>query len=287
MSEARRRPSAPRGRGAIRTTAVAIACLLRRVPFFFRARPRTPLRVLGIVALDTLHVLRTSRPLPPRRAHELALFLDLQGCANAAWDHKALSRTDYHAIQDALDIAGLGACIDGYLRRLRDLESRRPAIGGDHRRFDEIREYREGVARLVFETAAAIALAADIPADRMPGIESDCDLEALVRILLQCQIIDDALDYRDDLSGGLPSYLTACSSLREGLELTAGAARSYGAALPAVFPLRLSLAAATAAARLAVAVAAGAAPFGLAAVITGPKFGGRARQPPSARQGQR
>ena len=79
-----------------------MTCLLRRVPFFFRARPRTPLRVLGIVALDALHVIRTSQPLPRRRAQELALFLDFQGCANAAWDHKALSRADYHAIQDEL-----------------------------------------------------------------------------------------------------------------------------------------------------------------------------------------
>jgi hypothetical protein len=34
------------------------------LPLFFCATPRTPLRVLGIIALDTLHVLRHSRPLP-------------------------------------------------------------------------------------------------------------------------------------------------------------------------------------------------------------------------------
>jgi hypothetical protein len=284
MSDGRRTPSARAGRGRIRTSVVAMTCLLRRVPFFFRARPRTPLRVLGIVALDALHVIRTSQPLPRRRAQELALFLDFQGCANAAWDHKALSRTDYHAIQDELDVAGLGACIDSYLRRLRALEGRRPPIGGDHGRFDEIRAYREDVARLVFETAAAIALAPGPVRDDVPEIETDSDVDALVRVLLQCQIIDDVLDYNEDLSGGLPSYLTGCASLSEALELTAGAARSYGACLDAVFPLRCSLAAATLAARFVVAIAARASSFGLAGALSGPRLGGRAGGPPSARQ---
>ena len=234
---------------------MALACLLRRVPFFFRTRPRTPLRVLGIVALDTLHVIRTSHPLPPRRARELAMFLDLQGCANAAWDHKALSREDYHAIQEQLDIAGLGDCIDGYLRRLRVLESRRPAIGGDEQRFDEVRIYREGVAHLVFQTAAAIALDPDPTDNGMPATGGDSDVDALVRVLLQCQIIDDVLDYHQDLAGGLPSYLTACAALPESLERTAAATRSYGTAVDAIFPLRLALSAATLAAKLVVAVA--------------------------------
>ena len=284
MSDGRRTPRARASRGRIRTTLVAITCLLRRVPFFFRARPRTPLRVLGIVALDALHVIRASQPLPRRRAQELALFLDFQACANAAWDHKALSRADYHAIQDELEVAGLGACIDSYLRRLRVLEGRRPAIGGDHGRFDEIREYREGVARLVFETAAAIALAPGPMRDDVPEIQADSDVDALVRVLLQCQIIDDVLDYKEDWSGGLPSYLTGCASVAEALELTAGAARSYGAHTDAVFPLRVSLSAATLASRFVVAIAARAASFGLAGAPAGQRLDGRAGGPPSARQ---
>ena len=48
--------------------------------------------------------------------------------------------------------AGRGTCIEAYLSRLQELESRRPAIGGDHRRFDEVRSYREDVARLSLAT---------------------------------------------------------------------------------------------------------------------------------------
>ena len=43
------------------------ACLLRGLPLFFCAAPKTPLRVLCIIALDTVHVLRTAQPLPRKR----------------------------------------------------------------------------------------------------------------------------------------------------------------------------------------------------------------------------
>ena len=103
----------------VRAFLVAFGCLLRGVPLFFRAAPRTPLRVLGIVALDTLHVLRHSRPLPRQRISELAMFLDLEGCTNALWDHKGLCSTEYLALRQQLERAGLGSCIKAYLERLR------------------------------------------------------------------------------------------------------------------------------------------------------------------------
>src|SRR5688572_28029226 len=71
--------------GRMRPSLVAITALLRGLPLFFCEAPRTPLRVLAIDALDTLHVLRTSEPLPRKRISELALLLDFQACTNAAW----------------------------------------------------------------------------------------------------------------------------------------------------------------------------------------------------------
>ena len=41
----------------------------------------------------------------------------------------------------------------------------------------------------------------------------DADLNILFRIVMQCQIIDDVLDYAKDMSAGLPSFLTASKSL--------------------------------------------------------------------------
>jgi hypothetical protein len=74
--------------------------------------------------------------------------------------------------------------------------------------------------------------------------ESDGDVAALFRILMQCQIIDDVLDYRADLAAGLPGFLTACASVQEGIARTREAVRAYGAPRQprdAVFPLRAAL----------------------------------------------
>ena len=87
MSDGRRdtlhEPARP---GPARISLVVLRCLLRGLPRFFRASPKTPLRVLGIIALDTLRVLRTSQPLPRKRIGDLAMVLDFLGCTYAAWD---------------------------------------------------------------------------------------------------------------------------------------------------------------------------------------------------------
>jgi hypothetical protein len=77
---------------------------------------------------------------------------------------------------------------------------------------------------------------------------------------MQCQIIDDVLDYTEDVSAGLPSFLTASASLPQAMELTAEAARSYAAGLAGssgngVFPLRMALCVFTAVTKLILRVA--------------------------------
>jgi hypothetical protein len=245
------------GRGSVRGSIVAARCFLRHLPIFFREAPKTPLRVLGIIAFDTLHVLRHSRPLPPARVEALASFMDFEGCANAACDGKAFSEAEYHGILERLERAGFGACVASYLYRLRELESRRPEIAGDGSRFDDVRSYREAVARLSMGTAAAIALV-DAPIEEgSRATWRDSDVNALYRVLMQCQVIDDVLDYREDLAAGLPSFLTASASVNQSLDLTAAAVRSYAAGVrsstgAAAFPLRLALFIVSTAAKLMV-----------------------------------
>jgi hypothetical protein len=58
--------------------------------------------------------------------------------------------------------------------------------------------------------------------------------------------MDDAIDYRRDLSAGLPSFLTACASLPQAMALTADAVRFYAAsrgpsAGGGLFPLEAAL----------------------------------------------
>jgi len=245
--------------GRMRPSLVAITALLRGLPLFFCEAPRTPLRVLAIVALDTLHVLRTSEPLPRKRISELALLLDFQACTNAAWDRKELCAAEYVAIRQRLEQADLRCRIVDYLSRLRELESGRPSVGGDHRRFDEVRSYREAVARLSLATIVAVALDAECRDEEIWATHCDNDVEALLRIVMQCQIIDDVVDYAQDQSAGLPSFLTACASLPLAIELTAKAARGYGAhrksSSDGVFPIRVAIRVCTAVTKLVVRVA--------------------------------
>jgi hypothetical protein len=258
MSDVDLRQRARRGR--LRASVVSIACLLRGLPLFFRAAPRTPLRVLCIIALDTLHVLRHARRLPRQRISELAMFLDFQACTNAVWDQKDLCEAEYQAIRQRLERAGLTVWIEGYLSQLRELERRRPSIGGDDRRFDEVRSYREAVARVSLAAVTAIALNAEPLDDHIRATHSDGDLDTLFRIAMLCQIIDDVLDYTEDLAGGLPSFLTASASLPQAITWTAEAAGEYAASRgrssdDAVFPLRMALPVVTAVAKLVVHVA--------------------------------
>jgi hypothetical protein len=253
-------PPSPAATGAVRASLVSLACLARALPLFLRGSPRTPLRALGIVALDIIHAARHSRRLPFRTVSEMALLLDLEGCANQAWDRKGDRAADYHSIRWQLTGAGLQAYVDDYLERLAEVEGRRPPAGGDRRRFDDVRRYREAVVRLALAAVAARALESGCLEDGIRATRSDRDVEILFRLGMQCQIIDDLLDYPADAAAGLPSFMTATASLPEAMELTIGAVRAYapGAAPSserALLPLRIALVVVTALTRLAAAAA--------------------------------
>jgi hypothetical protein len=235
-----------------------VACLLRGLPLFFGAAPKTPLRALCIIALDTVHALRHAQPLPRKTSKDLAMFLDFQACTNALWDGKGLCAAEYRALRQRLEEAGLRVPMEEYLSQLRELESRRPGIGGDHRRFHEVRSYREAVARLSLAAVAAIALNDGCLDDGIQATHCDGDVATLFRMAMQCQIIDDVVDYRNDLCAGLPSFLTASASLPHAMAATAETARSYaaGRAGPAgdgIFPLRVALHGISAVTRVVVA----------------------------------
>lgn len=229
------------GSGSIRAGLASARCLAGRLPLFFRAAPRTPLRVLGIIALDTLHVLRHGRALPAWRVEAIALFLDFAAGANAAWDHKRIDDTDQQRLRRQLDRLGLTPVIDQHLDRLARIESRRPAVGAG---FVEVQAYREAVAALSLGTATALAL--ELPLDAgVHATGSDPDIAMLFRILMQCQIIDDVLDYPEDAAAGLPSFLTGSVPVLRALEQATAAARVYSRRAPVagtgIFPLRVSM----------------------------------------------
>jgi hypothetical protein len=155
--------------------------------------------VLCILALDTVQVLRGSQPLSRQRRKDLATFLDFQACTNRVWDRKPFCATEYQELRRQLETAGLERWVMEYLRLLSELETRRPSVGGDVQRCDDVRSYREAVARLSLATLAAIATNAEGIEDGIRATYDDRDIAILLRMAMQCQIVDDVVDYRKDL----------------------------------------------------------------------------------------
>ncbi len=225
---------------------IAVISFVRGLPLFVSARPKTPLRVLCIMAFDTLHMLRHAKRLPRGKLRMLATLLDFGACANAAFDHKHCCQNECRRTLQLLQEAGIRSTVIEYLRRLRDLECERPTPGGDHRQFEKVSWYREAVVRL---SLGMVATAADCSPSLQEGIRATydaADLGILFRIVMHCQIIDDVLDYSQDMPAGLPGFLTASKSFPQAFELTRLAARGYAddRDLPRtgdVFPLRIAL----------------------------------------------
>jgi hypothetical protein len=239
----------------ISSTLTSVRSVRRCLPLFVSARPRTPLRVLCVMAFDALHQLRYSKPLPVATHRVLAALLDFGACTNAILDEKAYRRKELELTRQILDEAGLHSMVEEVLRRLADLEGRRPSPFGDDRQFHEARSYREAVARLWLGTVAATAAGSRCLEEGILATYADDVLELLFRIVMQCQIIDDVLDYSRDASAGLPSFLTASASLPDAIERTHQAACEYAhhRDLPRsddVLPLRAALGIASICAKL-------------------------------------
>jgi hypothetical protein len=198
------------------------------------------------MAFDMLHMLRHSKPLPVTKHRMLAALLDFSACTNAIFDNKHYCRKEIRLTRRILDEAGLNSLVDEFLRRLWELERRRPSPFEHDWRFDKVRSYREGVIRLLLGTVAATTMGKHSIDEGIRATYCDDDLKILFRIAMQCQIIDDFLDYSKDMSAGLPSFLTASESLPEAITLTHQAAFGYAdnRDLPRsdnVFPLRIAL----------------------------------------------
>ena len=231
---------------AISSVLIAVRSLARGTRLLMSARPKTPLRVLCIVAFDSLHRLRHATPLPAPTLRMLAALLDFGACANAIFDNKDCCRREFLKTRRLLEDAGIRPSLVEYLRRLGDLESSRPTPGGDDRQFQKVRMYREAVVRLSLGIAAATANGHQRLDESICAIDCDADLNLLFRIAMQCQIIDDVLDYSKDRVAGLPSFLTAAKSLPRAFALTGLAALDYAddralRRTGAAFPLRSAL----------------------------------------------
>jgi hypothetical protein len=234
---------------------IVLGTVLRLLPLFLASSPKTPLRVLCIMAFDTLHMLRYATRLSRPTVRTLAALLDLGACANAGFDDKRSCPGQYQRSWQLLEAAGFGPSAAEYLRRLAELEHHRPAAGGGDGQFQLVLRYREDVVRLSLAMVFTTAVGRQGLDEAIRETRCEPDLNLLFRIVMQCQIIDDTLDYAHDLSGRLPSFLTASQSLDRACELTRQAADGYAdmggtRRRDDLFPLRLALFAVSILARL-------------------------------------
>ena len=243
--------------GRLAASLAAMISFLRGLPLFVSSRPKTPLRVLCLMAFDTVHVLRNSRWLSADTLQTLASLLDFGACANDFFDGKGVSRQEYRATRRLLDRSRTSVAVNEYMSRLRDLENRRPSPGGDARQHRKAQAYRESVIRLSLGMIAATALKNLTIEDGIQATYRDEDLETLYRIVMLCQIIDDVFDFAADTDDGLPSFLTADALPSQALALTSDAAMRYAdwgglPSSPHVFPFRAALLGISALAKLAI-----------------------------------
>ena len=231
---------------AIWSFSIAVRSMARGLSLFLSARPKTPLRVLCIMSFDTLHLLQNAKPLPALKLRLLATMLDFAACVNAGFDHKRCCLRELGETLQMLEEAGLGAFVADYLRRLKELETRRPMPGQNDVQFHGVRSYREAVIRLSLGMVAATVNGSQGLNEAIRATYCNTGLMILFRIVMQCQIIDDVLDYSQDVAAGLPSFLTACKSLSQAFEFVQLAALNYAQDrdLPRtgdLYPFRLAL----------------------------------------------
>jgi hypothetical protein len=94
--------TAPRP-GRLAASLAAMISFVRGLPLFVSSRPKTPLRVLCLMAFDTVHVLRNSRRLSADTMQTLASLLDFGACENDVFDGKDVSRHEHRATRRLLD----------------------------------------------------------------------------------------------------------------------------------------------------------------------------------------
>ena len=242
-------------RGRLSSLLISVVSVLRSLPLFIAARPRTPLRVLCVMAFDALYALRTSKRPSKSSLRALAALLDFGACANAAFDNKGFCRNEFRATRQLLREAGWNSSVIEYLRRLRKLERSRPSPGGVPWQFHTVQLYREAVVRVSLETLVAAVIGRPCREEGGRSTYRDQGLELLFRMVMQCQIIDDVVDYSKDASAGLPSFLTASDSLSLAFELTRQVTLEYAddrdlARTGDVFPFRVALAGVSTCAKL-------------------------------------
>jgi hypothetical protein len=217
---------------ALTLIPVAVRSFWCGATIYMSGRAGTPLRGLCIAAFDFLHRNRHAAPLDPQSREALAALIALGALANRLLDGKvgdcgpAVSK-ELWATLHVLKATQHRVLVQSYLKSIGTLERGRPAADNTPQGFASVVAYREDVIRLSLGAVAGIAgFSADLPAG-IRATHNDDALNALYRIVMQCQIIDDVFDYRQDRAAGLPTFLSAHDDVTRALSEVRRAVKHY------------------------------------------------------------
>jgi hypothetical protein len=163
------------------------------------AHPRTPLRMLGIVAFEYLARLRGGT-LGRQRRLAMAHACDFGSLRNDYYDRQSLDATEYRSLRSILRRTAPEASTSRYIQSLRQAERNRPILAASTPKVvDAVIAYRTRVLDLTLRWLQEIS-----------GLSVDTlKFNAFLSVAGLTQIADDLLDWKDDQASRRPSYVTA------------------------------------------------------------------------------
>jgi hypothetical protein len=190
-------------RGYYGIPAAAAACAAN-TRFLITCRPETPLRACALIAIET--ILRgRGRLLKSESRQTLIAAMELGALLNDRLDGDPYEINALRAAAARFSKSEHREIIRSYIAGLRCFEHERPDCQDE---ITTIALYRERVNHISLAMLWAIASNTSFESARDEILHSS-DLNLLFRMVMQCQLIDDAMDLRKDLLKNLPSFATA------------------------------------------------------------------------------
>jgi len=163
------------------------------------ARPKTPLRVFCIAALEYLARLRGGT-LGRRRRLAIAHACDFGSLRDGYYDHQRLDATEYRSLHCELRRMAPEAATFRYIQQLRQAERSRPILVAG----------TPGVAGAVIAYGTWVLDLSLLWLQEISGLSVEpVTFHALLSVTGLLQLADDLLDWKDDQAFRRPSHVTA------------------------------------------------------------------------------
>lgn len=202
----------------------ALGALVANLPLLVARRPRTPLRVLAVVAITAALRSRgvTLRPASRRaviEAMELGALLNDRFDGGVADPAALREQVVWFARSPHRELVWC------YAKRLRRYERCRPSPGEP---IAVVKSYREDVNRISLALLWALASGTKLAAAELETWQAE-DLRLLFNLVMLIQVLDDLLDAGHDRSLKLPSFATGPGATAAALHAVVSV---YAAATP-------------------------------------------------------